>query len=622
MLLDKIEELHREYFGNIGTFVELVSQASSKAGIKLKIALVATKCENETARCGSLDESCAKVIEMTKDHLTSLMSRLYLVNEVIRTSCQEVTRGALEGLHNRVAILCLDGKLRVTPEEMRPLSWHKFLGVVSQKTHMSLEEADDLWEDEKHEVGEATNISPEALDLLKGFQNVVNIMKEVENSEESRVETHASKPHAEPKTGPTGVAAEAPKVKTEAVAVKTVQPKETQLLSSQGEVQRSLQRKGAGVDGMEEVKAIFSYFSDFGEVIWFKNHENIYDYVITQPTAFVKSLRTVITHKVQDKFRGVKFEDKMQDLLKRGCLSFKVFSEVYNKKDQDFTAREAWLFMKELGLAFPIEGGDGGDTVMIPCLINDQMEEKMKSGEKEMRESSRSVGLMYKFDRTTSTIWIYFKLLETFSQTFFGESGGTFDLAYSQKIEKRRLGTVGGIQGTLKWTTSTSGIQKPKLYSFLLLEYEITEDPFTNTQEPFALNRGVKFFVQPIDGEMTEDVFSILEKVDSAFSPHLGDVQRSLACKDCEGTNRSGYFKVQAGIKLESDISKCSESRHHLPEKIKDLMQRKLKPFEMRNLLEFGKSSLDLQPFEDSEIKRNMLSGKLKCGEQIWVFHA
>ena len=76
--------------------------------------------------------------------------------------------------------------------------------------------------------------------------------------------------------------------------------------------------------------------------------------MITQPAAFVKSLRTVITHKVQDKFKGVKYEENMQDLLKRGCLSG-IFREVYDKEKQGFSAREAWMFMKELGLAFPIE---------------------------------------------------------------------------------------------------------------------------------------------------------------------------------------------------------------------------------------------------------------------------
>ena len=57
--------------------------------------------------------------------------------------------------------------------------------------------------------------------------------------------------------------------------------------------------------------------------------------------AFVKSLRTVITHKVKHNFKDVKFKEDMQDLMKRGCLSFKVFSEAYRKQEQDFSDRDA-----------------------------------------------------------------------------------------------------------------------------------------------------------------------------------------------------------------------------------------------------------------------------------------
>ena len=34
-------------------------------------------------------------------------------------------------------------------------------------------------------------------------------------------------------------------------------------------------------------KSIFSYFSDFGEIVWFEGHENLSRKVITQPTSWV-----------------------------------------------------------------------------------------------------------------------------------------------------------------------------------------------------------------------------------------------------------------------------------------------------------------------------------------------
>ena len=41
-----------------------------------------------------------------------------------------------------------------------------------------------------------------------------------------------------------------------------------------------------------EVTTILSYFADYGEVLWFKGNANLFNFVITQPTTFVKSLRT------------------------------------------------------------------------------------------------------------------------------------------------------------------------------------------------------------------------------------------------------------------------------------------------------------------------------------------
>ena len=284
--------------------------------------------------------------------------------------------------------------------------------------------------------------------------------------------------------------------------------------------------------------------------------------------------------------------------------------------------------MKGLGLAFPIEianSKEGAETVMIPCLIKDEQERKMKEKEAAMEKSNDSVCIMYKFNRNTSTIWTYYRILEVFAKTFLAKKGGALHFAYSQKIEKRRLGTVAGIQGTLQWTNSKSGMQKPVEYSFLLLEFESPVNTFDQQEKkPFALNRGVRFHLQPKAGEMTEDVFSILEKMDLAFAPCLEEVQRGLVCKECFVEEKTGYFNLQKEVLLENEISLCSEEEHSLPEKVRDLMKKKQKPFEMKNLLAAvaeGKSTLNLKPFEESQIKKDMLSGQLTPGEQIWIYH-
>ena len=100
--------------------------------------------------------------------------------------------------------------------------------------------------------------------------------------------------------------------------------------------------------------------------------------------------------------------------------------------------------MKDLGLAFPIkvteENEDENETVMIPCLIDDTGEGKVKEIRDKVETSENSVCLMYKFNHDASTIDIYFKLLQEFSKNDFVMKGGSFDLGFSQKIENRKPG--------------------------------------------------------------------------------------------------------------------------------------------------------------------------------------
>ena len=651
LLLQKIQDLDDDYYGNVGTFADLVSQTSSKSGMKLKIALVAMKSEIGEAS-QNFEESCAKLLDMTKDHLVKLSADLFLLNEVITTSSKQVTTDILEKLRTKIATLCSDEKLKEGPEEtrFRPFSWHKFLDAISQEAgpYISVDRAKKLWDKEKDEVGEAQNISPEDSRCLEAFQSLVRSIAEFEDSEQKDEPKHDSglqvghagqapfksdpppQTRKDPKTNPLeSVKEPVPAKRSEVFEKEEIKIDFTTVKIKQEfveEVWTKMKRK----EDFQEVTTILSYFADYGEVVWFQTNENLYNYVITQPTTFVKSLRTVITHKVEDKFKGIRFEGDMQDLLNKGCLSFKVFCEAYKQQSLTFTAQEAWMFLKQLGLAFPvvrkdienIVDPDFNETVMIPCLIKNGMERRIKNAEKDMEKSKDSLCLIYMFDRNTSTIWIYYKLLEVLTKTFLGKHGGRFDLAYSQKIENRRLGTVGGILGTLRWTNSKDGIQDPNLYSFLFLEHESTKDSrdLEAKDRPFSLNRGVKFHLQPMTGKMTEDMFSILEEIDNAFLPHLGDVHRSLACKKCLEEGKTGCFRANKGVDLVSDAM-CSNLEHFPEKQIIELMKKKQKPFEMHNLLDVEKSALNLQAFDKSDIKKDMLSGKLEAGEQIWIFH-
>ena len=94
------------------------------------------------------------------------------------TSSKSPTRDFLEDLHNKVAAVCCDPQLKVSADELRPMSWHKFLATVSRSAHMSLENARDFWAKEKQEVGETENIKPNEVETLKSFRDFTRAMTE------------------------------------------------------------------------------------------------------------------------------------------------------------------------------------------------------------------------------------------------------------------------------------------------------------------------------------------------------------------------------------------------------------------------------------------------------------
>ena len=254
ILLASIKDTDDDYYGNVGTFVDLVSQTSSKSGMKLKIALVATQSESLEEESSDLFASCERLLEVTRNHLASLSSDLFFLNEVMMTSSKNATKDALEDLHSKVAAMCCDPQLKVTSEELRPMSWHKFLATVSQSAHMTLENAQDFWAKEKEEVGETTNITSDEVETLQKFQIFVKAM--IEEAKSRKAKPAKPKPVLVP-----------PKAKN----VKGPAEEKSSLPSSMLEKAPSLTKGIASENGQDEKNNFFLYLfipsSAFGAFI-------------------------------------------------------------------------------------------------------------------------------------------------------------------------------------------------------------------------------------------------------------------------------------------------------------------------------------------------------------------
>ena len=198
-------------------------------------------------------------------------------------------------------------------------------------------------------------------------------------------------------------------------------------------------------------------------------------------------------------------------------------------------------------------------------------------------------------------------------------------MAFSQKVEGKKLGCVGGVHGTLKWITS--GIQHAEVFTFLILEYETEfgcDDDPDETPKPFSRDRAVQIYLKPKKGELTNAVFEIFRRIDKEFSPHLTDVHRSLFCKECQRSQIDGSFCLDKGIELTSTERPCTRNRcHGPPERIVELIEKSggKKPFNLDTLMAREKATLELEPFKSSQIKKEMEEGDLEPGHQIWIYH-
>ena len=101
--------------------------------------------------------------------------------------------------------------------------------------------------------------------------------------------------------------------------------------------------------------------------------------------------------------------------------------------------------MIELNLACSL----ADDYILVPCLINDKMEKKMMLKAEELSKCPEAITVQYKFDHNSQSIGKYHQVLSLFIKNFVWgeEKGGNIIHAFSQKVEQRKLGVVGGVGG-------------------------------------------------------------------------------------------------------------------------------------------------------------------------------
>ena len=123
---------------------------------------------------------------------------------------------------------------------------------------------------------------------------------------------------------------------------------------------------------------------------------------------------------------------------------------------------------------------------------------------------------------------------------------------------------------------------------------------------------------------------TFVKTINENISEELGEaVRRNMICKNCQRECKKdedeGDFLLKEGMELKQPRNLCSNLKqtHRLSKEITPLTRRTnaRKPFQLHSLMTQNKKTLGLETFKDSKIKRQLETGSLNIGEQIWIYH-
>ena len=206
-------------------------------------------------------------------------------------------------------------------------------------------------------------------------------------------------------------------------------------------------------------------------------------------------------------------------------MSYKTFLRIFNQSQElKFSPEQVWQFLLHLGLAIPINDMDKEPRILVPSLISDETREKMMERADCKKDT---LSLQYIFPWDHRSLHSFHDLVVTFTRLFFQEGkGGKITQSFSQKIEKRTLGCVAGVDG--KFTEPHTS----KRMEFTLLQY----DEATTENSLKSRKRLLKIKLKPTSHSAVE----VLRALDRAFSERYPHLKRGLPCEECEKLGEKG----------------------------------------------------------------------------------
>ena len=177
-------------------------------------------------------------------------------------------------------------------------------------------------------------------------------------------------------------------------------------------------------------------------------------------------------------------------------------------------------------------------------------------------EGDKDVVVQYQFKRNAMTLDSFDKFVKIFTQKFFKEGGGgEMGLAFSEKVENKKLGAVAGGLGKMALPDKLERVE------FLLIHYEIqAPDDFNDNVQvnPFKLiRRQLRVHLRPSKGSPTRPVIEALRSLDEAFTQEYPEVERGLLCKVCRDEGINSIAPLDDKFQLREFEEHCNTLEQH-----------------------------------------------------------
>ena len=583
------KDVHDRYYSEVGTFIDLVCQRNVSFA---KTILVATKADGKRGQPSN--EVLALILQRAKSHISYIVGSdsepfVALFDEILVTSSKDVSSAKGQDMLNKLHKVLAAMVTKVKPLSKIPIPqcWIQWLQNLREDPIVRLTDLTDL----PNSNGPA-NIPEGDIRILEKLHGLLLRFDPLKHSHEDNPTklTPQSQPRKEiSKKYSQSIQnkEEATSIDTKIAVVHVAGPAEA-LHSPESESE-----KPDGAQIPETLLAPIKFLREMTDILWFKETPGLRDIIISDPMNLIRALRSLIKPNLASYFdkREPSSEGHYIRLTQQGSITKEVFKTIYRARH--FTAEETWDFLSQLDIACSLN--EEKTEAFIPCLISDEMEERVNNKLAEFKRNGSSLCVEYTFSRGAATVGMFNKLLSKFTQAFnIGETNESIKMAFAQKVEKREIERkkkgklhhkfarkfkVGGPGDRKKITAGVFGVwglSEERDIIFLLHEYETVDDNMQKLKSlAHPVHRGIRIFLQQMGSDrVTSKVSDAMKSIHENFADTLGSTLPKLICPTClyQGKREGFYLMDQNLVIGDIHTATCSTTGHDLPKNMKEVL--------------------------------------------------